>query len=127
METTPIEELIRVAEMTHGLIGLGYTVEALERLEEIIRDTQEDVGSVKMKDHHGLSTATFCFLGQCLVVNYKGEWRVHEKYDYCIYFGKKTEFYPVNKVRRFFENGDEDSIVGAYKAMGVILKQEGLL
>ncbi|UYZ61535.1 hypothetical protein [Hymenobacter weizhouensis] len=71
-ETNPLTSLLAAAEAVRQQLRVNqFDAEAVQRLAEFI-ETQRPI--IKEADRPGVVTALGCFLGQCLVETYRGEW-----------------------------------------------------
>ncbi|RSK48546.1 hypothetical protein [Hymenobacter rigui] len=71
-DENPIASLITAAEAVRQQLRVNtYDAAAVQRLAEFI---EEQRSSIKEAERQGVITALGCFLGQCMVNTYKGEW-----------------------------------------------------
>jgi hypothetical protein len=107
-----------VAEMLK--VNLRYdraSVEWLSGYIERVRPTLTE-GSTD-----GLTDSIGSFLGECIIVNYGGEWRESEG-ALGVFFSESNDrnaAFPFYKVRKQLLNGLEDSILSFYDVLPVIL------
>jgi len=67
----------------------------------------------------GLTSTLGSFLGECIIAAYGGAW---DKTDggLGIVFDDKNAAYPINKVRKHLENGEEDSIYSFFTMIPLV-------
>lgn len=71
-DQNPVAALVAAAEAVRQQLHVNqYDAAAVERLAEFIEAQRT---TVKEADRQGVITALGCFLGQCLVMQYGGEW-----------------------------------------------------
>lgn len=68
-----------------------------------------------------LSGILGAFLGECIRLNYGGEWQMTE-YGLGISFSDGNAAFPFNKIRKQIENGSEDSIASFYDSISVLFR-----
>jgi len=61
------------------------------------------------------------FLGECIRLNFGGEWQMTE-YGPGIAFSDGNAAFPFTKIRKQIQNGSEDSIAGFYKSIPILFK-----
>jgi hypothetical protein len=72
-----------------------------------------------MEDFTGLANVVGCFLGECIRINYGGEWRATEN-GFGLVFDGDNACYPLNKAGKHFANGGEDSILRFYQTIPIV-------
>lgn len=61
------------------------------------------------------------FLGECIRLNYGGEWQMTE-YGLGIAFSDGNVTFPFTKITKQIQNGSDDSIIGLYKSIPILFK-----
>ncbi|HLM01059.1 MAG TPA: hypothetical protein VK400_08370 [Pyrinomonadaceae bacterium] len=61
------------------------------------------------------------FLGECIRLNFGGEWQMTE-YGLGIAFSDGNVTFPFTKIRKQIRNGSEDSIADFYKSIPILFK-----
>lgn len=69
-----------------------------------------------------LSGVLGSFLGECIRLNFGGEWKMTE-YGLGIVFDDGNAAYPFNKIRKQIDNGEEDSIASFYSTIPLVFNQ----
>lgn len=70
----------------------------------------------------GLTNSIGSFLGECIIVNYGGQWRESEG-SWGVFFSERNDrsaAFPFNKVRKQLLNGAEDSILSFYDVIPIV-------
>lgn len=99
----------------------GYNVKTLECVEEhLINAIHHFSDEQKEEVKTAVLSNCACFLGQCLIENLGGEWRLPENENWSIYFDEGNMAFPFSKVWKNYENGSEDSISTMLKALKVM-------
>ena len=65
---------------------------------------------------NGLVSTLGAFLGECIRRNFGGKWDIIRG-ELCIRFSEGNAVFPFTKVRKHFEDGATDSILGFYQVL----------
>jgi hypothetical protein len=107
-------------------VALSYDTQSVEYLDGYI--TRNRAGIRKMTDSHygGVVGTIGAFLGECIIVNFGGQWKQSENGAWGIYFDDKNAVFPFVKVAKAFgPEGEFDSIASFYSLSKLL--QEGKL
>jgi hypothetical protein len=63
-----------------------------------------------------------CFLGECILNTWDGEWRYSSDYGLGIYFTEKDAVFPFSKVDKQLKNGPDDSVYAMFTSLPALLK-----
>jgi hypothetical protein len=96
--------------------NLGYNEESVEWLDGFIERQRERLDD---KQKNGLSQTLGCFLGECIRLNYGGEWEKDEN-GLAVVFSDGNSCYPLNKVEKQFAYGSGDSVLSFYQMIQLI-------
>jgi hypothetical protein len=97
-------------------IELKYDIQSLEFLENYITSIKGHIDSPQMEQ---ILAMIGCFLGETFIQNFVGTWDVWEN-NWMIRFDEKNGVFPINKVFKFYENGQEDSFASMFSTWKVI-------
>ena len=100
-----------------GLETFGFDAPSVEWLEGYIeRQRANDPNPDFVKN---LSSVLGCFLGECIIRTYGGEWSDDEQYGLCVALNHGNAAFPLAKVRKQFDNGVDggDGIYGFFTAI----------
>lgn len=67
----------------------------------------------------GLTNTLGSFLGECIIASYGGDWGFTDD-GLGVVFDDENAAYPIGKVRKHFENGEEDSIYSFYSIIPLV-------
>ena len=102
-------------------IEFGYTRESVEWLEGYIERLRSSGEFESDELRHNLTNMFGCFLGECIVRCYGGQWEQQEG-TWCVAFDDENAACPFAKVAKQFENGLEDGIASFFKAIPILFK-----
>jgi hypothetical protein len=114
-----MKELVQLAETVRTELKLGYDIESVKYLEEFIERQKERFSAEEAK---GLINSCGAFLGQCVIVNYGGQWTRDAGGAIAVAFDAKNMVYPFAKVSKQFANGLEDSVYSFYTVIPVAFR-----
>ena len=98
--------------------NLGYDEESVAWLDGYIERNRlkwDAAGAEKLVNILG------SFLGECLRLNYGGEWQMTEN-GLGVAFSDGNAAFPFNKIRKQIQNGSEDSIASFYSSISILFK-----
>lgn len=98
--------------------NLGYDEESVAWLDGYIernRQNWDEQGAEKLVNILG------SFLGECIRLNYGGDWQMTEN-GLAVAFTDGNAAFPFNKIRKQIHNGSEDSIAGFYSSISVLFR-----
>jgi hypothetical protein len=98
--------------------NLGYNEESVAWLDGYIERNRHDWDEASAEKLSGILGS---FLGECIRLNYGGEWRMTE-YGPGISFSGGNAAFPFNKIRKQIQNGSEDSIASFYNSISALFK-----
>lgn len=105
---SPLASLHRAAEAVRQQLRLNaYDAAAVERLAAFI---EEQRATIKPGEREGVITALGCFLGQCLVHTYQGEWAAGLDNTTGVGIGGKSFFNPFYRVSQQLAHGLPESV-----------------
>ena len=62
------------------------------------------------------------YLGECMIHTYGGTWKEQEG-EWGVFFDDSNAVFPINKVRKQFQNGREDSILSFFEVIREVFKK----
>jgi len=105
---SPLASLFRAAEAVRQQLRLNaYDASSVERLAAFI---EEQRPAIKPAEQEGVVTALGCFLGQCLVDTYKGEWAAGLDNTTGVGIGGKSFFNPFYRIAQQLAHGQPESV-----------------
>jgi hypothetical protein len=112
-------ELVAKTFAQNNGVDLSFDEDSVEWLDGYIERNRE-----KWDDQtkERLSGVLGSFLGECIRMNFGGEWTMSE-YGPGIVFDDGNAAYPFNKIRKQMENGEEDSIASFYSTIPLVFNQ----
>jgi hypothetical protein len=115
--------LALMSEMAPQL-GLDYSVDSLQRLDQFISEHFEPPGS-KVVDEN-LVTQIGCYVGEVMIRQIGGSWAPEDKPE-ITGIGDMEAIRPLEKVRHRFENGRQDSLIWYYHAITKQAYESGVI
>lgn len=103
---------------TFGEQSLAYDEESVKWLDGYIERNRRDWDE---QSGEKLVNVLGSFLGECIRLNYGGEWQTTE-YGPGIAFSDGNVTFPFNKIRKQIQNGSEDSIASFYATIPILFK-----
>lgn len=97
---------------------LAYDEESVVWLDGYIERNRHDWDEQKAEK---LVNILGSFFGECIRLNYGGEWRMLEN-GLGVAFSDGNAAFPFNKIRKQIQNGSEDSIASFYTAIPILFK-----
>jgi len=114
-------ELVRtVARDTFG-VALDYDETGVRWLDQYI-DAQREEASPETRAR--LPNTLGAFLGECVRLNFRGQWIQDPAMGWSIAITDAFTVYPFNKVQKQLENGNGDSVLAFYASIGPLVKQQ---
>jgi hypothetical protein len=95
-------------------LGLDYTVDSLQRLENFISEHFDPPGSKFVGET--LPVGIGCYVGEVIIRNIGGHWNLEDKPE-INGLGPIEAIYPIEKAQKRFENGREESLAWYYHAV----------
>ena len=86
-----------------GLETFGFNAPSVKWLEGYIE--RQRANSPKPDFVKNRSSVLGCFLGECIIRTYGGQWSDDDQYGLCVAFNEETAAFPLAKVRKQFDNG----------------------
>ena len=102
-------------------IDFGYTKESVEWLEGYIERLRNSGEFDDVETRNKLISVFGCFLGECVIRCYGGEWRQHEA-TWCVAFENGDMAFPFAKVAKQFDNGLMDGISSFLRVIPIIFE-----
>lgn len=96
-------------------IGLDYSVDSIQRLENFIAEHFDPPGSRQVSD--SLVVGIGCYLGEVIIRHLGGHWNHDGRPEINRIGGAVEAVYPIDKARKRFENGPGDSLAWAYHSI----------
>ncbi|MCB2409656.1 hypothetical protein [Hymenobacter lucidus] len=104
----PLVPLLKAAEAVRQQLQVNaFDAAAVQLLDEFI-DAQRP--NIKDTDREGVISALGCFLGQCLISTYQGEWAVGPDKTTGIGIANKHFFNPFYRVSQQLAHGQKESV-----------------
>lgn len=100
-------------------VNLAFDEDSVKWLDGYVERNREN-WDVQTKEK--LSGVLGSFLGECIRLNFGGEWKMSE-YGLGIVFDDGNAAYPFNKIRKQMDNGEEDSIASFYSTIPLVFNQ----
>ncbi len=95
-------------------IGLDYSVDSIQRLENFIAEHFDPPGSRQVSD--SLVVGIGCYLGEVIIRHLGGHWNRQDRPE-INQVGAVEAVFPIEKVRKRFENGPTDSLAWYYHSI----------
>lgn len=95
-------------------VGLDYTVESLQRLEQFVSEHFDSAGSKFVAET--LPMGIGCYLGEVIIRNLGGHWNPEGKPE-VNNIGPIAAIYPIEKAKLRFENGKKESLAWYYHSI----------
>jgi hypothetical protein len=115
-----MKELENLAESVRTELNLQYDAASVKFIEGFI---ERNKSSFDKEESNGLIHSLGCFLGQCIIENYGGQWQVDKETDsVAVVFDNNNKAYPFAKVSKQFDNGLEDSVYSFYSVIPTVFK-----
>lgn len=113
-------ELEQLAESVKNNLKLGYDDRSVKYIEGFIERVKTEF---TQDERPGLIQAIGAFIGQCIILNYGGQWEIdNDRDELCIAFDDANKIFPFAKVRKQFEHGLEDSVYSFYNVIPTVFK-----
>ncbi|PJJ58786.1 hypothetical protein [Hymenobacter chitinivorans] len=104
----PLIALRRAAEAVRQQLQVtDFDAAGVQRLDAFINEQR---GSVKDAEREGVISALGCFLGQCLVSTYQGEWALGPDKSTGVGIADKHFFNPFYRVSQQLAHGQKESV-----------------
>lgn len=104
----PLVPLLKAAEAVRQQLQVNaFDAQGVQRLDELIEAQRPNI---KATDREGVISALGCFLGQCLVSTYQGEWAVGPDKTTGIGIAGKHFFNPFYRVSQQLAHGQKESV-----------------
>ncbi|TGE23399.1 hypothetical protein [Hymenobacter metallicola] len=104
----PLIPLRKAAEaVRQQLQANAFDAAAVQRLDAFI---EEQRGNIKDAEREGVISALGCFLGQCLVTTYQGEWALGPDKTTGVGIANKHFFNPFYRVSQQLAHGQKESV-----------------
>ena len=100
-------------------VNLGFDKESVEWLDGYI---ERNRAGWTDETAEKLSSVLGSFLGECIRVNYGGEWSETEN-GLAVAFDDGNATFPFNKIEKQIKNGSEDSIASFYNSISVLFNR----
>ena len=114
------DKLKALAEKVKEQLSLSYDEESVKFLEGLIERVKPEF---KGSEANGLVNSIGAFLGECIIINYGGQWSIDEETQRaCIIFDQQNKIFPFSKTAKQFANGLEDSIYSFYTVIPTVFK-----
>jgi hypothetical protein len=100
-----------------GKTAFGHDLASVKWVEGFI-ERQRNREDFRLDTAEVLMQMLGCYLGECVIRSYGGEWRQHDG-QWGVFFDDSNAVFPFNKARKQFEHGVSggDSIVGFITAI----------
>ena len=102
-------------------IDFGYTKESVEWLEGYIERLRNSGQFDDVETRNRLTSVFGCFLGECVIRCYGGEWKQHEGH-WCVAFRDGDMAFPFAKVAKQFDGGGLDGISSFFRVIPIIFE-----
>jgi len=113
MSESPLASLQRAAEAVRQQLHLNtFDAYAVQRLADFIETLRL---IIKPAEQEGVVTALGCFLGQCLIQAYRGEWATGADSTTGVGINGNTFFNPFHHVAQQFAHGLPESVVTSFE------------
>ncbi|TGE25781.1 hypothetical protein E5K00_11500 [Hymenobacter aquaticus] len=104
----PLIPLLKAAEaVRQQLQAPAFDAAGVQRLDEFI---EQQRASIKDAEREGVISALGCFLGQCMVAVYQGEWALGPDKTTGIGIANKHFFNPFYRVSQHLAHGQKESV-----------------
>lgn len=100
-------------------VNLAFDEESVKWLDGYIERNRKNWDEQTMEK---LSGVLGSFLGECIRLNFGGEWKMDE-YGLGIFFSEGNVAYPFHKIKKQMINGEGDSIASFYATIPIIFNQ----
>ena len=101
-------------------LRFGYNARSVAWVDGFI-EQQRSRSDLDENETNGLVNVLGSFLGECVIRCFGGHWQ-NEDGKWAVRFDKNNVAYPFHKVRKQFDNGQEDSITKFFELIPVIFK-----
>ena len=113
-----MRELKNLAETVRKTLKLKYDEQSVKFIEEFI---EKNKNSFEKEEWDGIINGLGCFIGQCIINNFGGQWEVEkETGSVAVRFSDNNKAYPLTKVSKQFHNGLEDSVTSFYRHVPIL-------
>ena len=102
-------------------LAFGYNAESVAWVDGFI-EQQRSRSDIDKNEINGLVNVLGSFLGECIIRCFGGNWSNTDG-EWCVRFDDENVVYPLNKIRKQFTNGQEDSIRSFFALIPVMFKQ----
>ena len=116
---TQKEALVKVqknADIVCGKLNISYDLQGVQFIEKYIEKIKTEM-SMQEFESGPLPSMLGSFLGETIIRNYGGAWVYDEQGFLCVGFDETNAVYPIDKVRKQFENGLADSVLDMYQTI----------
>ncbi len=103
-------------------LAFGYNAESVAWVDGFI-EQQRNRSDIDKNAINGLVNVLGSFLGECIIRCFGGTWQNGDG-EWSVRFGDENAAYPFRKVRKQFDNGQEDSIKKFFEVIPVIFKKQ---
>lgn len=108
--SAPTAALVEAAETVRQQLGVSaYNPAAVAELARFVEQERRELRP-KTEQHQGVVTALGCFLGECLVRTYGGEWAAGPDGSTGVGLADRLFFNPFYLVERHLHQGEEASV-----------------
>jgi len=111
----------RIIQLDEPHTPFGYNRESVKWLDGFIERARSTENS-SSDGIEKLVQVLGSYLGECVIHAYGGTWKKQEG-QWGVFFDDSNAVFPINKVRKQFQNGGEDSILSFLEVIGEVFKK----
>jgi len=111
----------RISQLDEPHTPFGYNRESVKWLDGFIERARSTENS-SSDGIEKLVQVLGSYLGECVIHAYGGTWKEQEG-QWGVFFDDSNAVFPINKVRKQFQNGGEDSILSFLEVIGEVFKK----
>jgi hypothetical protein len=115
-------EFLTVMDEMAPQIGLDYSVDSLQRLDQFISEHFDPPNTKVVSE--ALTLRVGCYLGEVIIRHLGGEWNEDGKPE-INHLGPVEAIYPIERAKQRFENGKQESLSWYYHAIAKKLYEAG--
>lgn len=120
MENNLAAELKSLAENVKDKFNIDYTDAGVKHVDDYINSNRQNFTD---ESRERIIWNLGAFLGECIIANYGGTWQQDKELNSIgIHFSDQNKAFPISKVAKQIDNGEEDSILSFYRAIPVVFK-----
>ena len=112
--TNPLDALMTAAIQVRNQLKLTFDAEGAAHLANFIEAQR---GTLPMAEREGVVTALGCFLGQCLIQGYGGEWGIGPDGSTGVGFDERLFFNPFYLVNEQLNRGEKASVAAFFASI----------